>query len=143
MFALKAHITNFQPISAKSAQWSTVGRMPNARYIPRMLCLDTLDFGSKKNLRWKDEDHLRIEEVDYLGAAKLQHQFAMVVNERVDDRFTSLRDYASFAGVKYERWGRLLRGDIVMRLEDIALAQRIFGPLMVIDDVRSDLRFLP
>jgi hypothetical protein len=99
--------------------------MPNPRYVPRLLSLEPLDFGQKAGLLWRDEDDLRADEVDYLGAAKLQHEFALLVSERIRRRFNSLTDYASFAGVNYPRLARILRGDVILRLEDVASAQRV------------------
>jgi len=99
--------------------------MPNPRYVPRLLSLEPLDFGQKAGLLWLKEDDLLAEDVDYLGAAKLQHAFALLVGERIRRRFNSVTDYASFAGVNYPRLARILRGDVILRLEDVANAQRV------------------
>lgn len=99
--------------------------MPNPRYVPRLLSLEPLDFGQKPGLLWWDEDDLLAGEVDYLGAAKLQHEFALLVSERIRGQFKSVTHYASFAGVNYPRLARILRGDVILRLEDVASAQRV------------------
>jgi len=111
--------------------------MPNARYVPRLLSREPLDFGRKSDLVWKDENDISMAELDYLGAAKLQHQFALVVHKGVRSRFQSLSDYASFAGVNYARITRILRGDVILRLEDVASAQRVLDFAWVLNDQRG------
>lgn len=43
------------------------------------------------------------------------------------EKSLNVKKYAAMAGVKYDRMARVLRGEIVMRLEDIALADLVLG----------------
>jgi hypothetical protein len=99
-------------------------QVPDTRYVPRSYTLDYHDFGKKESVRWLDEADLDDLELDRLGGAKLQHVMAVDMNQRIARRFLSLRHYAEHTGQKYERLARMLRGEIVMRLDDVANANR-------------------
>lgn len=64
---------------------------------------------------------------DQWFAARLQHQAAMKIANAVYSSDRSLTSYALEAGVAYQRLSQVLRGDVVMRFEDMATAQRILG----------------
>jgi hypothetical protein len=59
----------------------------------------------------------------------MQHQYARRIRERVKTQNSTLALYADLAEADYTRLGRLLRGDIIMRLEDIANADRTMSLL--------------
>lgn len=101
--------------------------MPDPRYIPRSFAADRSYFGKRENIKWNDADKYSDVELDRLVASQCQHRWAFAVNERVHFDYDSLADYARFADVNYVRLGGILRGEAVMRLEDVAMTQRTLG----------------
>lgn len=112
---------------ALSAHGSIVATMTVKRYEPRSFAVDFHDFGSVRKIRWKAEDSLSGEELDYLLASQLQHTYAVKINEQITNLHGTVREYAKVAGHNYQRLGRMLRGEIVMRLDDISNAERQLG----------------
>jgi hypothetical protein len=102
--------------------------MPAPRYIPRNYApRDATVFGKQEKLRWRSAGELTDQELDELRASQMQHSIALRINEQILYRFDSLVDYADFASIKPATLGRMLRGETVMRLEDIARAERLLG----------------
>lgn len=62
-----------------------------------------------------------------LIAAQLQHEYAIRIRVGIERAGSSLKAYASDAGMSYDRAGKMLRGEVVMRLEDIAMADVVLG----------------
>jgi AraC-like DNA-binding protein len=60
-------------------------------------------------------------------AAELQHWYVLRIRERMVARDLSVKQYAAEAGMSYYRLARLLRGEVILRLEDIAMADLILG----------------
>ena len=107
--------------------WLSLVSVPNSRYVPRAFSLEPLNFGRKPQLRWQAEASLSDASLDQLRASQIQHLIAVQIVDQVTFRFDSLVDYADYADVNYARLGRVLRGEIVMRLEDVAKAERTLG----------------
>jgi hypothetical protein len=104
------------------------GRVSNPRYRPRDYAFDDLDFGREAGIRWRRVHDLDADEAeDQLAAAKLQHTIALTIRERLAKRHSSVAEHADRHHVRAVRWRALLNGDAVMRLEDIAFAQRTLG----------------
>ena len=82
----------------------------------------------------KTEDSI---EATYVQAARLQHRYVHRIRVRLADRGMSVEDYAKEAGSSYGRMSRLLRGEIVMRLEDIAVADRVLKEVSELDRERA------
>ncbi|MEX1080161.1 MAG: hypothetical protein WED09_13760 [Homoserinimonas sp.] len=97
------------------------------RYEPRSFAVDAHNFGRVRKVRWKPDEAFTGSELDYLLASKMQHAYAVVINEQILDHHGSIREYAASAGHNYQRLGRMLRGEIVMRLDDITNAERQLG----------------
>jgi len=103
--------------------------MPDNRYVPRKFFKNDLDFGTpdvklvlKERTDWPagaTEDQAR--------AAHLQHQVAQVMLTQITARYPSIQAFAAEIGMKPARFGRMVRGDNIMRLEDIGTAQRLLG----------------
>lgn len=64
-----------------------------------------------------------------LRAAKMQHHCAVQIRERMKEKKLTLKAYARATGSSYDRIGKMLRGEVIMRLEDIAIAD------IVLDEV--------
>ncbi|KQO97505.1 hypothetical protein ASF30_13825 [Leifsonia sp. Leaf264] len=60
-------------------------------------------------------------------AARYQHDLVVLIRAALDDRRLSLKDHAAHEGFDYTRTTRMLRGEIVMKLEDIAAQHRTLG----------------
>lgn len=98
--------------------------MTSPRYQPRTLALEPRGFGRALRLRWRDVSEVN---ADQLGAAHLQHLIAYEIRDQAERQCGSIREYATLSGQKYDRLAGVLRGDQIMRLEDIAIAQRHLG----------------
>lgn len=64
---------------------------------------------------------------DQLMASQFQHTYAVAIRAEARRRYGSLKEYAKAAGVDYQRLTKLLRGEAIMRLEDVASARRHLG----------------
>ncbi len=93
--------------------------MSDPRFRPRAYTEEPLGFGKVESIRWSDTD------ADRILASKLQHEYAVRINRRLKEMGKSVREYAAMTGIGYDRITRVLRGDAVMRLEDVAQAERL------------------
>lgn len=57
----------------------------------------------------------------------MQNAYAVAIRAEVRRHYSSLKEYAQTAGVDYQRLTKMLRGEAIMRLEDIASAHRHLG----------------
>lgn len=107
--------------------------MAGPRFVPRDFAADARGFGHTPVLRWLQAPDRQAEV--FLRAAQLQHQEALRIRERMKARGLSPKQYAVQAGTSYPRLLRLLRGEAILRLEDIALADLVLGD--VIDETAA------
>lgn len=98
--------------------------MTSPRYQPRSLALEPRGFGRALRLRWRDVGNV---DANQLGAAQLQHLIAYEIRAQAEQQCGSIREYAARSSQRYDRLAGVLRGDQIMRLEDIAIAQRHLG----------------
>jgi hypothetical protein len=103
--------------------------MADSKFIPRQFFRNDLDFGvPEKDLLWKERSNWPNGATeDWARAAWLQHHLAQSMRAQIKTRFATLATFAEIAGMKPARLGRILRGDYIMRLEDIGLAERLLG----------------
>lgn len=95
------------------------------RFEPRKYCSTPELFGRYGELEWPAvSDGERVLQRD---CAQLQHRFSLAVRLSLKERGTTLRKYAAELGLDYGRLGRVMRGEIVMKLEDIMRASRRLG----------------
>lgn len=74
-----------------------------------------------------------------MRAAVMQHQYAYRIRGRARRRYGTLSKFASEAHMTYDRLMKILRGEAIMRLEDVAQAEyMLWGILEDLD--RSDPR---
>ena len=104
-------------------------KMSSPRFKPRRCASAPHMFGVTEQIEW-NEDARSDYERDRLAAAKLQHQFAVIIRAKAKTKFKSVAKYAEAAGVPYDRIGKVLRGEAIMRLEDIAQAERLLGVIL-------------
>ena len=100
--------------------------MTAPRFIPRQYCAVPSEFGHAKEVAWRRPSGSS-DDLDQWSAARMQHAVAVAIREALASRGLTLDQYAEVSGMNRTRLGRLLRGDIVMRLEDIANARRNLG----------------
>lgn len=97
--------------------------MSDPRFRPRAYAEEPLGFGKVESIRWIEAGSDL--DADRILASKLQHEYAVRINRRLKELGKSVRQYAGMTGVGYDRMTRVLRGDAVMRLEDVAQAERL------------------
>ena len=78
-------------------------------------------------MQWVDTGRASEDRLDQIGTAKLQHEFAWRIREALAARELTVKDFATMEGQDYFRWRRLLRGEIIMRLEDLVRVERSLG----------------
>ena len=99
--------------------------MTDSRYVPRSLSDEPGSFGRAEVLRWKTSD--TIAGSARIRAGRLQHFYAIRIRKRIIDERTTAKEFASNAGISYDRLMKVLRGEMIMRLEDIAAADLVLG----------------
>lgn len=62
-----------------------------------------------------------------LQAAKIQHFFAWRIRSELKRLGRPAKSYAIFAHTSYDRLMKMLRGEVIMRLEDLGRAELYFG----------------
>lgn len=92
---------------------------------PRDFTDEPESFGRAQSIQWKRVAPLEQEAL--LLAAQWQHASAVRIRWRIKATKSNLKTYARSAGTSYDRLGKVLRGVIVMRLEDIAVADILLG----------------
>ena len=60
-------------------------------------------------------------------AARMQHAYSWAIRKQARERFGSVKNYAAAAGLRYDRLARVLRGQAVLRIDDIGVATVLLG----------------
>ncbi|MFF2296537.1 hypothetical protein [Arthrobacter sp. NPDC058127] len=104
--------------------------MSDPRFHPRLMAVpsDRLNFGKDAEITWLDGTTEL--EVSRINAARLQHDLARKITGRLRDKGHSIRSYAALTGIGYDRMAKVLRGEAVMRLEDVSDAERLLGEIV-------------
>lgn len=104
--------------------------------------MNDIDFGLPgAELIWRPaSEWLSGATEDQARASSIQHRVAQTINERASVIYRTRREFAADVGIDYERLGRVLRGEYVMRLEEIGAAERAFGLgiLLVVGPLTAD-----
>lgn len=97
--------------------------MSDPRYVPCSWARQPEQFGRRVDVQWRhpSSDGERSE----LDAVRRQHLVTVRIRRALDEQGRTIRWYARQAGCGYDRMTKLLRGEIVMRLQDITDAERI------------------
>jgi hypothetical protein len=108
--------------------WRTLycSGVSNPSYRPKSFSTEPLQFGKSLNIGWKpvepgtEELHL---------ASRIQHQQCVAIHRAVTERYSyrRLKGYTSAIGKPYEQFRRIMRGDAVLHLRDLAEAKVHFG----------------
>lgn len=104
--------------------------MSDPRFHPREMAApsDRHNFGKVEAISWRE----CTTELDASqnGAARLQHALALIIAGRLRDKGHSIRSYAKLVGLGHDRMAKVLRGEVVMRLEDVSDAERLLGGIV-------------
>lgn len=115
--------------------------MSDPRFQPRLMAVpaDRPYFGKVARISWL-EGGTETEE-KWIATARLQHALAVKITGTLRDLGYNVRSYAKLAGVSYDRMAKVLRGEALMRLEDIADAERLLDlvvpALLEVNETRS------
>lgn len=101
--------------------------MSDPRYVPRAFALRATEFGRKPEIAWVESRTLTLLELDRLRASQLQHRYSYAIAAAIGASYPSTMAFTERAGIKTATLQRMLRGETVMRLEDIAAARRLLG----------------
>ena len=99
--------------------------MSDSRYVPRSFAVTPTDFGQKSTIEWVSDADLPNKEIDWLRASQLQHGFARQIRLAIGREFESVQEFADVNELDYRRLSRVLRGEAIMRLEELAAVERI------------------
>lgn len=77
-------------------------------------------------------DGMSRQDKSRLLAAQMQHDWSMRIRKALRAKKVTLKQYAALPeNPGYDRTVKMLRGDVIMRLEDVALAQVVLGAVLV------------
>jgi hypothetical protein len=104
--------------------------MSDPRFQPRLMAApsDRHHFGKVVGISWL-EGSTDLEE-KRIATARLQHALSLKIMATLRDKGLNIRSYAELAGVSYDRMAKVLRGEALMRLEDVADADRLLGSIV-------------
>jgi hypothetical protein len=113
--------------------------MSDPRFRPREMAAPPhrRDFGKVQEISWLEGT--TEAEASRIAAARLQHALAVKITGRLKDKRLSIRSYAELAEIGYDRMAKVLRGEAVMRLEDVSDAERLLGAIAapLLEETRS------
>jgi len=98
--------------------------MSNPRFVPRSYCVTPGSFGSGHEVRWVIRGVQSESARDQLGAAQWQHHCVVQMRAALKEDGQTVEDHARTVGVNPELLRSILRGDILMRVEDWINARR-------------------
>lgn len=104
--------------------------MTQPRYIPREALEGNRRFGRGPvpEDAWKAPAPSEDEPLDvYAVASRLQHEIATQINDLMSSTDTTTADIARIGRFSAQRWRRVLRGDVVLRLDDLAAVELATG----------------
>ena len=90
------------------------------------------EFGKSELIGWRTEAATTLAAVDQLRVAQIHHDLVLRVWRALRARGWRVEDFAEEVGYSRDRMGKLMRGEAILRLEDVAATERLF-----------DVTFLP
>lgn len=100
--------------------------MSTPRFQPRRYSTEPDVFGKARHIEWRDLSSG--DEGVQLVASQIQHDFAVAIRDAVRTAgYSGIKAYAQATGADYQRLSKVLRGEAIMRLEDIADAHLHLG----------------
>ncbi|KGJ76927.1 hypothetical protein GY21_08780 [Cryobacterium roopkundense] len=102
--------------------------MSNPRYRPRAYAQIPVEFGKYEEISWLAPAN--VAEQDRLWAARWHHLYACRINKRLRESGQTVAQYAEMTGSRYDRLSKMLRGDVLIKFEDVAQAERLLGRIL-------------
>lgn len=98
-------------------------------------------FGKSEVVTWF-EPSTTVERRDF-EAARMQHAYCWAIRKKARAQYKSIQRYAAASEQNYDRVARVLRGQLVLRLDDIGLATVVLGDVHEIasDAMRHPVQF--
>jgi len=118
---------------AKSAHSQLGESMSDSRYVPRSFAVTPTEFGQKSGIEWVPDTDLPNKELDWLRASQLQHGFSRQIRLAIGRDYESVQEFADVNELDYRRLSRMLRGEAIMRLEDLAAIERTLTQMIVLN----------
>jgi hypothetical protein len=109
-----------------------VALVTDSRFKPASWCEVRDEFGKKEVIAWRTESATTLDAADQLRVAQIHHDLVVRVWRALRARGWRVEDYAEEVGYSLDRMGKLMRGEAILRLEDVAATERLF-----------DVTFLP
>lgn len=75
-------------------------------------------------MRWKATDSFPQAEIDWFRASQMQHMIATKVRRKILSIYESVAEFSRYQEIDYRRLSCLLRGETILKLEDIAELER-------------------
>lgn len=107
--------------------------MSDPKFVPRDYALNPEIFGRASRIEWKPlggGGRPSAIEMDRAGSAKIQNRFAYLIRTSARQKFGTISAYAAEGGVHHDRLNKMLRGEVLMRFEDLAQAERLLGGVL-------------
>jgi hypothetical protein len=101
--------------------------MSDPKYRPRDWAApeDRKLFGKTDEISWLEG--ASAADLSKIDASRLQHVLTVMIRKRLREKGYTVRSYAERAGISYDRMAKVIRGEAVMRLEDLADVELILG----------------
>ena len=94
---------------------------------PRQHCRTPWLFGKTDSVSWIKGDSK--SDRGKVAAAHMQHAYCWAIRQRATAQFGSVKAYAAQAGLKYDRFARVMRGEAPLRFEDVGTARIYLGDI--------------
>jgi hypothetical protein len=91
------------------------------RYEPRAMLINPREFGRRLYPEFVEETN---ENVTQVSGAMVQHMFAKGIRDALMDRGMSVVTLSEMTGLNYQRLTRMLRGSVLMRMDDVGMIAR-------------------
>jgi hypothetical protein len=98
----------------------TTSRVSAARYRPREYLVSGFTFGGSPSVPMKPTESIR--EAARARAALRQSDMSFQIRQRMHDENVPMASVARIMGTTYDHLGKVLRGHVIMTLEDYELA---------------------
>ncbi|MFJ3490613.1 helix-turn-helix domain-containing protein [Leifsonia aquatica] len=96
------------------------------KFRPREYMVDPAGFGRVESSKFLEPSG-SIEDAVRIRASKWQHTFAYLTRDLMRAKRLNQKDLAARSHMSYDRVSRVLRGDVLLRLEDMAAFERVLG----------------
>jgi hypothetical protein len=119
--------TNHAPVNDIAFGCDRFRIVSSPRFKPKSYAVNPDEF-SRAGVEWVLlRDGASQDSLDQLGASMRQHDFAVSIRRLARNKYGSVARYAAAYGISYQRLSGVLRGDAILRVEDIVNAERNLG----------------